>query len=274
MSEKVTIFEVGPRDGLQNQSAFVPTEQKIAMVNGLAQAGLEKIEVSSFVSPSWVPQLADAADVFQGIARRSATTYSALVPNVTGLKAAIAANVTEVAIFASASERFSQKNINCSIAKSIERFKPVLELASQNNIKVRGYVSCITDCPYEGRIEPAAVTSVTEDLLRLGCYEVSLGDTIGASTSDKITEVLQELLVSVPAEQLAGHFHDTHGRALENIDVCLQHGVRVFDAAVGGLGGCPFAPGAKGNVATEKIVEFLQQKGFETGIDLQQLRKI
>lgn len=274
MSDQVSIFEVGPRDGLQNERRIISTKDKIALVNALSETGLRRIEVSSFVSPKWVPQLADARDVFEAIKRHKGRIYAALVPNVRGLRAAIEAEATEVAIFASASESFSQKNINCSIAESMERFAPVLEMASQYDLKVRGYVSCVTDCPYEGKITPSAVASLTEDLLRIGCYEISLGDTIGQGSPDTVRDMLASVLVGVPTSCLAGHFHNTKGRALDNIKVCLEEGLRIFDSSIGGLGGCPYAPGAAGNVATEELVPFLEDMKMDTQVDTDLLQAL
>ncbi len=271
MSDFVTIFEMGPRDGLQNEKQQIATTDKIKLVDLLSDCGFEKIEVTSFVSPKWVPQMADAAQVLAGIVRRENISYAALTPNLRGYDCARAAKANEVAIFASASEGFSQKNINCSIAESIERFKPVLEAAKADSMPVRGYVSCVTDCPYDGPTPPQSVANVAKQLLDLGCYEISLGDTIGAATPETTSLMLEAVLALVPANKLAGHFHDTKGRAIDNIEVCLGYGIRTFDAAVGGLGGCPYAPGAKGNVATEAVVEMLAAKGFTTGIDMKKL---
>lgn len=273
MAEFVTVYEVGPRDGLQNEKEIIPVADKIALVDYLSEAGFRKIEVTSFVSPKWVPQLADAAEVLAGIARRPGVVYSALTPNLKGLEAALAAKVDEVAIFASASETFSQKNINCSIAESFERFAPVMEAAKAAGVPVRGYVSCVVACPYEGPVAPEAVRLVAERLIALGCHEISLGDTIGAGTPDTVSAMLDEVLRSVPARQLAGHFHDTGNRALANVEAALGYGLRTFDSAVGGLGGCPYAPGAKGNVATGPLVELLEDCGFETGIDPEKLKR-
>jgi len=271
MTDRVTIFEMGPRDGLQNEKLQIATSDKIKLVDLLSDCGFKKIEVTSFVSPKWVPQMVDAAQVLEGITRRDGISYAALTPNLRGYEGALAAKADEVAIFASASEGFSQKNINCSIAQSIERFKPVLDAANADGISVRGYVSCVTDCPYDGPTLPEAVAKVAKRLLDLGCYEISLGDTIGAATPESSSKMLEAVLKRVPARKLAGHFHDTKGRALDNIEVCLGYGLRTFDAAVGGLGGCPYAPGAKGNVATEAVVRLLHGKGFHTGIDAEQL---
>ncbi len=267
MNDVVTVYEVGPRDGLQNESALIATQEKIDLVNRLVDAGLTRVEVSSFVSPKWVPQLADAADVFAGIQRKPGVVYAALAPNVKGLERAIGSDVNEVAIFGAASEEFSQKNINCSIAESIERFKPMMEMAKDADVPMRGYISCITDCPYSGPVKPSQVAILTEALLDLGCYSVSLGDTLGKATPKSTKSAVEAALSVAQASQLAGHFHDTSGQAIANIAVCLDAGIRVFDAAVGGLGGCPYAPGAKGNVATETVVAFLESQGLHTGVD-------
>jgi len=272
MTDHVTIFEMGPRDGLQNEERQIATGEKIKLVDLLSDCGFSKIEVTSFVSPKWVPQMADAEQVLAGISRRDGISYAALTPNLRGYEGARAAKANEVAIFASASEGFSQKNINCSIAQSIERFKPVLAAAQADNMPVRGYVSCVTDCPYDGPTPPEAVARVAKQLLEIGCYEISLGDTIGAATPETTSKMLEEVLAVVPAAKLAGHFHDTKGRALDNIEVCLGYGIRIFDAAAGGLGGCPYAPGAKGNVDTQAVVQLLHDKGFHTGIDAEKLR--
>ncbi len=273
MTEHVTIFEMGPRDGLQNEPKAIDTKDKIALVDLLSQTGLRKIEVTSFVSPKWVPQMADAADVLAGITRQAGVSYAALTPNLRGLEGAIAARADEVAIFASASEGFSQANINCSIEESFDRFGPVMEAARNAGLPVRGYVSCVTDCPYDGAVAPESVAFVAKRLREMGCYEISLGDTIGAGRPETVGKMLDSVLEAVPAAQLAGHFHDTQGRALDNIEVCLEQGLRVFDSSVGGLGGCPYAPGAAGNVATEAVVERVEALGYETGIDLNALTK-
>ena len=274
MSHQVTIFEMGPRDGLQNEKTQIATTDKITLVNLLSECGFSKIEVTSFVSPKWVPQMADAAAVLAGINRKSGVVYTALTPNSTGFENAMRADADEVAIFGSASEGFSQANINCTIAQSLERFEPVVRAAQSAGIPVRGYVSCVTDCPYNGPTAPDKVAEVSQALINMGCYEVSLGDTIGAATPQSTAKMLSAVLTVVPAEKLAGHFHNTQGRALENIDVSLDMGVRVFDAAVGGLGGCPYAPGAAGNVATEAVVDLMARRGFETGIDLDRLARV
>lgn len=272
MAEHVTIFETGPRDGLQNEAKAIPAAQKARLVDLLSACGLKKIEVTSFVSPKWIPQLADAAEVMAAIQRKPETRYTALTPNLKGFAAALAAGADEVAVFASASEGFSRQNINCSVSESLARFEPVLAAASERGTPVRGYVSCITACPFDGEIAPARVARVAERLLATGCYEVSLGDTLGAATPPGVERLLSELLARVPAARLAGHFHDTRGMALANIRVCLAKGLRVFDAAIGGLGGCPYAPGARGNVATEAVVELLGGLGYTTGIDPQGLQ--
>lgn len=271
MKEQVTIFEMGPRDGLQNEAGFVATADKIKLVDMLSGTGLHKIEVASFVSPKWVPQMADGAQVLAGISRTAGVIYSALTPNMRGFDDALAAGADEIAVFASASEGFSQANINCSIAESLERFEPVVAAAQAANLPVRGYVSCITDCPFDGPTAPDAVAYVTAALKNMGCYEVSLGDTLGQATPDRIGEMLDAVVAIDVA--LAGHFHDTGGRAIENIQVALAHGLRVFDASVGGLGGCPYAPGAQGNVATEAVVQMLHAQGYETGIDSEKLSR-
>ena len=271
MTEHVTIFETGPRDGLQNEARLIPAVQKARLVDLLSECGLKKIEVTSFVSPQWVPQLADAAEVMAAIRRKRETRYTALIPNLKGLAAALAAGADEVAVFASASEGFSRKNINCSVMESLARFEPALAAARERRLPVRGYVSCVTDCPYDGKISPRRAARVAERLLAMGCYQVSLGDTLGTATPRRVEQLLVELLERAPAARFAGHFHDTKGRALDNIRVCLDKGLRVFDAAIGGLGGCPYAPGARGNVATESVVRMLDRLGYENGIDRQKL---
>lgn len=269
---QICIYEVGPRDGLQNETELVPTQQKIDLINLLSDAGFRYIEATSFVSPKWVPQMADAAQVLSGINRASGVTYAALTPNLRGLESALAAGADEVAIFGSASETFSQKNINCSIDESIERFKLVAKAALKNRKTVRGYVSCIAGCPYEGNIEPDAVLRVAGELLSIGCYQVSLGDTIGVGNPDQISALLEHLFTSISGDKLAGHFHDTGDRALANIQASVALGLRTFDSAIGGLGGCPYAPGAKGNVSTLALVNMLERDGWKTGIDLQKLK--
>lgn len=273
MNEHVKIFEVGPRDGLQNQKRLIATKDKIKLVDMLSDCGFSHIETTSFVSPKWVPQMADAAEVMAGILKRKNTTYSALTPNLRGYEAAIGSEVDEVAIFGSASEGFSQKNINCSINDSFARFMPILEQAKLDKCSVRGYISCVTDCPYDGPINPDQVIQVAVRLLEMGCYEISLGDTIGAATMDTTDRLISSLLNYVPAKSLAGHFHDTNNAALENIGVCLEAGIRTFDSAVGGLGGCPYAEGAKGNVDTVAVVNMLHEMKYETGLNTEKLNK-
>jgi hydroxymethylglutaryl-CoA lyase len=267
MPETVEIFEVGPRDGLQNEKRLIPTAEKVALVDLLSRAGYRRIEVASFVSPKWVPQMADSAEVLAGIARAPGVRYAALTPNMRGYEGARAARADEVAVFASASEGFSQANLNCSIAQSIDRFRPILRAAAEDGVPVRGYISCVTDCPFDGPTAPGAVAGLAETLLALGCYEISLGDTIGRAVPESITAMLRAVLDVAPAGMLAGHYHDTGGRACDNIAASLEMGVRVFDAAVGGLGGCPYAPGAQGNVATEAAVARIEALGFATGLD-------
>ena len=266
-ASRVSIVEMAPRDGLQNEKALIDTQDKIRLVDMLSGCGFERIEVTSFVSPKWVPQLADAAKVMAGVARRPGVRYAVLTPNMKGFEAALAAGADEVAIFASASEGFSQHNINCSIAESIERFRPVAEAARHEGIAVRGYVSCVVECPYDGAVAPESAADVAGQLLQLGCYEISLGDTIGRGTPEAVNRMLAAVLAVIPASKLAGHFHDTAGRALDNIGVALDHGIRVFDASVGGLGGCPYAPGAKGNVDTLLVDRYVKGRGFVTGLN-------
>ncbi len=268
LPKRVRIVEVGPRDGLQNESQPVAATSRIELIDHLAAAGLGHIEAGSFVSPKWVPQMAHSDAVFAGITRVEGVVYSALTPNLKGFELAAAAGVDEVAVFAAASESFSQKNINCSIAESLQRFEPVVAAAQQVGIRVRGYVSCVVGCPYEGDISPIAVASVTQALLDQGCYEVSLGDTIGVGTAGSFTLLLETLLADIRHQQLALHCHDTYGQALANILVGLQHGISVVDSSISGLGGCPYARGASGNVATEDVVYLLQGMGIDTGVDL------
>ena len=267
MAEYVEIFEVGPRDGLQNEKRMIPTSEKVALVDCLSGAGFKRIEIASFVSPKWVPQMADSAEVLAGITRAPGVSYAALTPNMQGLERALAAKADEVAIFGSASEGFSKANINATIAESLDRFRPVAEAAKAAGIPVRGYISCVTDCPYDGPVDPQAVARVAAELDAMGCYEISLGDSIGQGTPESIGAMLDTVLTVVPAQRLAGHYHDTAGRALANIEVSLEKGLRVFDAAVGGLGGCPFAPGAEGNVATELVNARLIELGYATGLN-------
>jgi hydroxymethylglutaryl-CoA lyase len=267
MAERVEIFEVGPRDGLQNEARMIPAAEKIALVDCLSGAGFRRIEVASFVSPGRVPQMADGAEVLGGIRRAAGVSYAALVPNLQGFERAMAAGADEVAIFASASEGFSRANLNCTIAESFERFRPVAEAAASRGVPLRGYVSCVVECPYDGPVAPDKVADVTAGLFSLGAYEVSLGDTIGKGEPATVRAMLDAVLGVAEAARLAGHFHDTGRRALDNVDAALARGIRVFDAAAGGLGGCPFAPGAKGNVATEAVHDRLSALGLETGLD-------
>ncbi|KTC32567.1 hydroxymethylglutaryl-CoA lyase [Pseudomonas putida] len=271
LPEQVRIVEVGPRDGLQNEQGQVRAEDKVALVNALVAAGLKHVEVGSFVSPRWVPQMADSAAVFAAIARAPGVTYAALTPNLQGFEAAIAAGASEVAVFAAASESFSQRNINCSIAQSLQRFEPVLAAAVAHGIKVRGYVSCVLGCPYEGDIAPERVRDVGDAMLQMGCYELSLGDTLGIGTPGAARRLIDTVAQRVPRGQLAGHFHDTYGQAVANIYACLLEGVQVFDSSVAGLGGCPYAPGASGNVATEDVLYLLHGLGISTGVDLERV---
>ena len=271
MPDFVEIVEMGPRDGLQNEKRLIPTAEKIALVDALGKAGFRRIEVASFVSPKWVPQMADGAAVMAGMTRAPGVRYMALTPNLKGYEAARAARADEVAIFASASEGFSKANLNCTIAESLERFRPVAEAARADGIALRGYVSVVTDCPYDGAVAPVSVVRVTAALRDLGCHEVSLGDTIGQGRPERVDAMLAAVLEEMPAEALAGHYHDTAGRALANIEVSLARGLRIFDAAVGGLGGCPYAPGAAGNVATEAVAARLGALGYDTGLDLDRL---
>ncbi|MEN8708646.1 MAG: hydroxymethylglutaryl-CoA lyase [Paracoccaceae bacterium] len=273
MTDLVTLFEMGPRDGLQNEKGMIATADKINLVDMLSACGFSKIEATSFVSPKWVPQMADAAEVLAGITRAQGVSYAALTPNMRGLTEAQAANANEVAIFSSASEGFSQANINCSIDESLERFAPVLKAAKAAGLPVRGYVSCTVDCPYDGPTPPENVLRVAKALRDMGCYEISLADTIGTATPEGISRMLDAVLTEVAPAHLAGHYHDTGGRALDNIKVSLDKGLRVFDAAVGGLGGCPYAPGAQGNVATESVVAMLETHRYTTGIDQNALAK-
>ncbi len=267
MAEHVEIFEVGPRDGLQNEARAIPTADKIALIDLLGRVGFRRIEVASFVSPKWVPQMADSADVLAGLHRAPGVRYAALVPNMQGFERAVRSRADEIAIFASATEGFSRANINCSVDESLARFRPVVEAARELDLPVRGYVSCVTDCPYDGETDPGDVARVAARLRKMGCYEISLGDTLGQATPERVAQMLAAVLDEVPANQLAGHFHATGGRALDNIDAALDAGLRVFDAACGGLGGCPFAPGAQGNVATEDAEAHLRDRGYDTGLD-------
>lgn len=267
----VRMVEVGPRDGLQNEKSMVPTAVKVELVNRLSDAGLSVVEAASFVSPKWVPQMGDSAEVLAGIARKPGVRYAALTPNLKGLEGALAAKADEVAVFGAASESFSRKNINCSIAESLDRFAPVMEQAKAAGVPVRGYVSCVLDCPYEGEIAPKAVADVAERLFAMGCYEISLGDTIGTGTPTKAQLMIAAVAERVPVEKIAVHFHDTYGQALANILAALQMGVAVVDSSVAGLGGCPYAKGASGNVASEDVLYMLNGLGIETGVDLDKL---
>ncbi|MFK7752021.1 MAG: hydroxymethylglutaryl-CoA lyase [Sedimentitalea sp.] len=268
MREAVEIFEVGPRDGLQNEKREIPVAEKVALVDCLSGAGFRRIECASFVSPKWVPQMAGSGDVLSAITRAPGVRYAALAPNMRGYEDALNARADEIAVFASASEGFSQANINASIAQSLERFEPVLKAARHIDLPVRGYISCVTDCPYDGAVDPSAVAKVADQLFAMGCYEISLGDTIGKAAPDSVARMILAVRDVVPVGRLAGHFHDTAGRAMDNIDAALALGVRVFDAAAGGLGGCPYAPGAAGNVATEAVAAHLERLGYDTGLDL------
>ena len=267
----VRLVEVGPRDGLQNEAQPISVADKVQLVDALSAAGLSYIEVSSFVSPKWVPQMAGSADVFAQIQRKPGVTYGALAPNLRGFEDALAAGVKEVAVFAAASEAFSQRNINCSISESLERFAPIMAAARQHGISVRGYVSCVLGCPYEGEIAPEQVAAVARELYAMGCYEVSLGDTIGTGTAGTTRRLFEVVGAQVPRDKLAGHFHDTYGQAIANIYAGLLEGITVFDSSIAGLGGCPYAKGASGNVATEDVLYLLNGLGIDTGIDLDAL---
>lgn len=267
----VRIIEVGPRDGLQNEPGIVPLAAKVALIEALGAAGLSTIESGSFVSPKWVPQMADTAAVLAAITRREGVRYPVLVPNLKGLEAALACGVDEIAVFAAASEAFSEKNINCSIAESLERFEPVVDAAQEAGIAVRGYVSCVLGCPYQGEVPVADVVRVSTALVAMGCYEVSLGDTIGVGTADKAKRMAAAVADEIGCERTALHFHDTYGQALSNVLACLDLGIATFDASVAGLGGCPYAKGASGNLATEDLVYLLDGLGVRTGVDLDAL---
>jgi isopropylmalate/homocitrate/citramalate synthase len=271
LPREVRVVEVGPRDGLQNEKETVPTATKVALIEKLVAAGCPAVEVGSFVSPKWVPQMADTAAVMAALPKRDDVGFPVLVPNMKGFEAALAAGAREVAIFGAASESFSRKNINCSIAESLERFEPVAAAARQHGIRVRGYISTVVDCPYEGPIAPAAVADVAARLLAMGCYEVSLGDTIGTATPARVQTMLDAVSAVVPVEKLGVHFHDTYGQALANIYASLEKGIAVVDSSVAGLGGCPYAKGASGNVASEDVVYLMDGLGIRTGIDLARL---
>ncbi|CRM91717.1 Hydroxymethylglutaryl-CoA lyase YngG [Pseudomonas sp. 22 E 5] len=267
----VRLVEVGPRDGLQNEAQPISVADKVRLVDALSAAGLSYIEVGSFVSPKWVPQMAGSAEVFAQIQRKPGVTYGALAPNLRGFEDALAAGVKEVAVFAAASEAFSQRNINCSISESLERFAPIMAAARQHGVSVRGYVSCVLGCPYEGEIAPEQVAAVARELYAMGCYEVSLGDTIGTGTAGATRRLFEVVAAQVPRDKLAGHFHDTYGQAIANVYASLLEGITVFDSSIAGLGGCPYAKGASGNVATEDVLYLLDGLGIETGVDLEAL---
>jgi hydroxymethylglutaryl-CoA lyase len=271
LPQSVRIVEVGPRDGLQNESRSVPTAVKLELIHRLAEAGLPSIEATSFVSPKWVPQMGDHTEVMKGLQRKPGVDYPVLVPNLKGMEAAVAAGVDEIAVFAAATERFSQRNINCSIAESLARFRPVVDLAKANNIRIRGYVSCVVGCPYEGEVDPQAVAGVARELDAMGCYEISLGDTIGVGTPGKVQAMIGAVARHVPLQRLALHTHDTWGQALANIYAALETGITTVDSSVAGLGGCPYAKGASGNVATEDVLYMLTGLGIRTGVDLDQV---
>jgi isopropylmalate/homocitrate/citramalate synthase len=265
---RIRIVEVGPRDGLQNEPQVVPTAVKIELIERLAAAGLPAVEAGAFVSPKWVPQMADTAEVLAGLTRRPGTSYPVLVPNEKGLERALDCRVEEIAVFGAASESFSKRNINCSIAESLDRFRPVCARALAEGLRVRGYVSCVLGCPYEGEIDPARVAEVAAALVGMGCYEISLGDTIGTGTAGRARALIRRVARDVPLERLAVHFHDTYGQALANVLASVEEGVRTADASVAGLGGCPYAKGASGNLATEDLLYLLHGLGLETGVDL------
>ena len=271
---KVRIVEVGPRDGLQNEPGEVPTAVKLELIERLAEAGLPAVEATAFVSPKWIPQMADHTEVLERLRRKPGVDYPVLTPNLKGFEAARAAGAREVAIFGAASEAFSRKNINCSITESLQRFEQVANAAKQSGIKVRGYVSCVLGCPYEGEVTPSKVAEVAGALYDMGCYEVSLGDTIGVGTPGKTKAMIEACAARVPVAKLAGHYHDTYGQALANIYASVEAGVRTFDSSIAGLGGCPYAAGASGNVATEDVVYMLHGLGFATGVDLGRLVEV
>jgi len=270
----VTIVEVGPRDGLQNEAHIIPTAIKIDFINQLSETGLRVIETTSFVSPKWIPQLADHVAVFQGITKKDNIAYPVLIPNLVGLQRAMVIGVKDIAVFTTPSEMFSQKNTHCSVAESLQRIKEITTVAKEQDIRIRGYLSCVLGCPYQGEILPEAVLEVAEQLIQLGCYEVSLGDTIGVGTKDSVKALLDVLIKKIPVDQLAVHFHDTYGRAIENIHLALTYGIHVIDSSVSGLGGCPYAKGATGNVATEKVLVLLQELGINTDVDIAKINKV
>lgn len=272
LPQRVRIVDVAPRDGLQNEKASVPTEVKVGLIDRLTDAGLPAIEATSFVSPKWVPQMADNAQVMAAIRRKPGVRYPVLTPNIKGFEAALAAGADEVAVFVAASETFSQKNINCSIGESLERARPVAAAAQARGVRVRGYISCVLDCPYEGEIAPSAVREVAAALHAMGCYEISLGDTIGTGTPGRTGRLIATVAEVIPVGALAGHFHDTYGQAIANVYAAMEAGVATFDSSVAGLGGCPYAKGATGNVATEDLLYLLEGLGIETGVDMTRLR--
>ncbi len=271
MSDRVTLVEVGPRDGLQNEKQAISPATKIELINRLSTTGLTQIEAGAFVSPKWVPQMAASDEVLIGISKQENIAYPVLTPNLKGYEAARKAGADHIAIFAAASESFSQKNINASIAESLARFAPVLERAKSDNVRVRGYVSCVLGCPYEGAVDPYAVANLSERLFEMGCYEISLGDTIGVGTPGETTALIRAVKEKIPVTAIAGHFHDTYGQSLANIQASMKEGVRVFDSAIAGLGGCPYAPGASGNVASEDVIYMLEGSGIKTGVNLDKM---
>ena len=271
MDKKISIFEVGPRDGLQNIKNEIPINKKIELIDILSTTGIKKIECGSFVSAKWVPQMKGTDQIFQEILRKEGVKYTALTPNVKGFENAVNAKVDEIAVFAAASETFSQRNVNCSIAESLERFENIFKKAKQKKIPVRGYVSCIVECPYEGIVKPEKVLEVTSRLLEMGCYEVSLGDTIGKGTPKTVEALLRVICENLHAQQLAGHFHDTSDTAIKNVEIALKYGIKTFDTAIGGLGGCPYAPGAKGNLSTVQLINAIGINSFIGALDLEKL---
>lgn len=271
MDEKISIFEVGPRDGLQNIKNEIPINRKIELIDILSTTGIKKIECGSFVSAKWVPQMRGTDQIFQEIFRKDGVKYTALTPNLKGFENAMNVKVDEIAVFAAASETFSQKNVNCSIAESLERFEDIFKKAKQKKIPVRGYVSCIVECPYEGKVKPEKVLEVTSRLLEMGCYEVSLGDTIGKGTPKTVDALLKVICENLHAQQLAGHFHDTSDTAIKNVEIALKYGITTFDTAIGGLGGCPYAPGAKGNLSTVQLINAIGINSFIGALDLEKL---